>query len=70
LPLETYYLKQTVIMSDEHSKIAEFMDVTQTTPDEARELLESSNWNVQVSSSITFSRFLRPELLVPWAGYQ
>lgn len=33
---------------DENSKIAEFVEISQTSPDEARELLEACNWDIQV----------------------
>lgn len=34
---------------DENSKIAEFVEISQTSPDEARELLEACEWDLQVS---------------------
>lgn len=37
-------------MSDQqNSKIAEFVEIAQASPDEARELLEASNWDLEVS---------------------
>lgn len=50
-----FYVLLLFTMSDEHSKIAEFMEVSQTTPDEARELLEEANWNVQEALGLFYN---------------
>lgn len=33
---------------EQNRRIAEFVEVSQSSPDEAQELLEASNWDVQV----------------------